>query len=236
MGMFTTTNTEAEFQMNLQNRIRSFLLEFEGIKTREKGFTLEMNGESEYCFPFPAIDWDTLTITGHSELYYRKLSKENNWRSCIEFRRPQTASLSVKDYQRYYSLILASVDDVPPNMAEYFESLPEHLIIPVVVPLIDLDHSVMVEEGQLLKFSGSGVIAAYGPPSDMGYLSTENNAGTIKKAVLENRDRMARHGIRSLDLGDISANMFPGMCEVSIDFTYAIDINMQEDQYWQPIY
>jgi hypothetical protein len=70
----------------------------------------------------------------------------------------------------------------------------------------------------------------------MGYLSTENNAEQIKKAVLEESHRMNRHGIITLDLGDVQSNMFPMMCEVSIEFTFAIDLNMQEDHYWQPIY
>jgi uncharacterized protein YneR len=234
--MIAPSNTEEELQLNLNNRIRCFLMDFEGIKKTEKGFTLDMAGKTAYEFPYPAIDWDTLMISGHSEMYYRKLSKENNWRSCIEFRRPQSGTISVKDYKRYFSLILASVDDVPPDMGAYFESLPEDLIIPIVVPIIDMEHSLVDEDGEILHFTGKGVIAAYGPPNDMGYLSTENYAEQIKRAVLEESHRMNRHGIISLDLGDVQSNMFPMMCEVSIEFTFAIDLNMQEDHYWQPIY
>ncbi len=234
--MITTATTEQELQLNLQNRIRCFLLEFDGIKTAVKGFTLDMHGDSEYCFEYPAMDWDSLMISGHSEMYYRKLSKENNWRSCIEFRRPQEGSLSIKDHKRFFTLILASVDDVPPDLADYFACQPEGMIVPLAVPIVDLTHTEMLENGEILEFSGRGVIAVYGPADDLGYLSAENNATTIKKAVLENPGRMNSHGIVSLDLGDIDAKMFPGMCEVSIGFTFSINLNMQEDHYWKPIY
>lgn len=234
--MHTELENPQAVQFNLQNRIRSFLLEYKGMQQTVEALTVEMHGDTTYCFPYPAIDWDTVRIDGVSGSFRKVMSRENNWHPCIEFMKPQNGIISISSHQRYLNLILARIEDVPEDISSYFESLPGAIIVPIAVPIIYMEHSNVNKHGRLLEFTGSGAVAVYGPPDDQGMKTTEYLGDEIGWANIENESRMKDHGIQRIEMSNISTNRFDSMCEFSIEFSYEISVNTREERYWQTDY
>lgn len=225
-----------DFRRNLGNRLRDFILEHPQMVKTVPGFLEDLDGKRQYELPYPAVNWDSLLLQGHKGLYFRKLTRGNNWRSILEFRETQEGQVRFSEYRRYKCMLLADSDDVPPDTREYFEVQQSLPTVPLGVVLIDTQRADLRISGEIRRYSGTAHIAMYGPAGEQGLKLAYDTAQEMAAILEANQDRRKYYGIRSIEISGEEQHAFPRLSESSIDFRYDIDLNMQEDHYWQTIY
>lgn len=234
--MFLTSETEAEVMLNFANRIRSFLLDNPEMRIQEPKRTVELHGGRSFPFPMPGVDFDSIIFHGHQGLYHREISRESNWISQIIFNKEQTGSFELKPFRRYAGFIVSSVEHAPDNMEAYFSSQESEPLVPLVIPILQEEHSNLREDGEIINGTVKGSLAVYAPPGDEGERLAEKVYRIMMNSAQQNESRFASHGIRSLEIDTPRTMSFPEMAEASGELRAGVDCNIQDDSYWTVIY
>lgn len=242
----------SEILLNLSNRIRAFLSAQECRKIREPGTTIDLKGGTEYLFPYSAIDWDTVIILGQTGDFTRKVFSGNSWQPRLVFKEPQTKPIQLNPYRRFSSFVLTTLEDFPGDFEaslqmtepEEEQDPPEQsqaadhefFPSPVVIPIIDMSHGSVRNDGEKDIYTLTGTLACYAPSTDRGFALLQKEVENLNTVLAQESQSLRRFGILQLAITSKDINTFKSFTEGSINFNTEIALDLQEDRYWKMPY
>jgi len=161
-----------DFASQIAYQIKAILLECPELIIAMPGFTQDMTGANILQFPEIGVLWNTVTLTGNVGNYTPQVFTTDGLTARLNFATTQTGAVTVNNYSRASSYILANINDLQTNLFTYFgdpnigSKMVNH--VPVVVPLVNRDKTKLVRYAAGCEVvQVHGVIAIYGG-SDQG--------------------------------------------------------------------
>jgi hypothetical protein len=241
-----------EIMQNFSNRFRTFLSAQSSLSVREPGTTIDLKGGTEYLFPYSAINWDTVVILGQTGDFTRKVFSGNSWQPRLVFKEPQTKPIQLNPYSRFSSFVLTTLEDFPGDFEaslqvkepeeeqdalDQSQSTDEEFFpSPVVIPIIDMTHGSVRNDGEKDIYTLSGTLACYAPSTDKGFSRLQKEVETLNAVLTKESQSLRRYGILQIAITSKDINTFKSYTEGSIIFDAEIALDLQEDRYWKMPY
>lgn len=223
--------TEEELQGNVRNRIREYFQAYPVILREEEGIELISQDGLEFPLPFPNIFTKSISLSVHDGDYFLKENLDGNRKSAFVFKHPQDHRLKLGPFHRRSVLVLANEEEAPKDFNKYF-SYYDAVKVPILIPIINMDHADVEAAGMMVRVSAPGSIALYCAREPEWIDSARKVMSEIQGYVEQSSSVALTHGIESFNLDKAEERSFPDFMEISAPFTTRVLVNTQNDHYW----